>query len=175
MGEKIVACILEEGARLEDYLLSPGRLLLDVEWIYRDEDRLYFCYDPYGEDDFMGRFRTFAKALFVLSKPGEEAFFIRLQKLLLDPTATALDLKKLCGMENTKKEDFKRDEDWTLEEIPNIMEEAEDIAEGEEGEMFLKTSSQRSSKQPTKVLRSEERRVGKECLRLCRSRWSPYH
>ena len=23
--------------------------------------------------------------------------------------------------------------------------------------------------------RSEERRVGKECERLCRSRWSPYH
>ena len=26
-----------------------------------------------------------------------------------------------------------------------------------------------------KKRRSEERRVGKECLRLCRSRWSPYH
>ena len=25
------------------------------------------------------------------------------------------------------------------------------------------------------MIRSEERRVGKECLRLCRSRWSPYH
>ena len=25
------------------------------------------------------------------------------------------------------------------------------------------------------LYRSEERRVGKECLRLCRSRWSPYH
>jgi RNA polymerase sigma-70 factor (ECF subfamily) len=25
------------------------------------------------------------------------------------------------------------------------------------------------------ALRSEERRVGKECRRLCRSRWSPYH
>ena len=25
------------------------------------------------------------------------------------------------------------------------------------------------------IKRSEERRVGKECLRLCRSRWSPYH
>ena len=24
-------------------------------------------------------------------------------------------------------------------------------------------------------MRSEERRVGKECLRLCISRWSPYH
>ena len=25
------------------------------------------------------------------------------------------------------------------------------------------------------VIRSEERRVGKECLTQCRSRWSPYH
>ena len=25
------------------------------------------------------------------------------------------------------------------------------------------------------VVRSEERRVGKECVSLCRSRWSPYH
>ena len=24
-------------------------------------------------------------------------------------------------------------------------------------------------------IRSEERRVGKECARQCRSRWSPYH
>ena len=28
---------------------------------------------------------------------------------------------------------------------------------------------------PNEISRSEERRVGKECLRLCRSRWSPYH
>jgi CBS domain-containing protein len=28
---------------------------------------------------------------------------------------------------------------------------------------------------PGTGLRSEERRVGKECRRLCRSRWSPYH
>src|SRR3546814_16624129 len=25
------------------------------------------------------------------------------------------------------------------------------------------------------IRRSEERRVGKECVRTCRSRWSPYH
>src|SRR3546814_17143679 len=25
------------------------------------------------------------------------------------------------------------------------------------------------------VVRSEERRVGEECVRTCRSRWSPYH
>src|SRR3546814_12802100 len=27
----------------------------------------------------------------------------------------------------------------------------------------------------TGLFRSEERRVGKECVRTCRSRWSPYH
>src|SRR3546814_15668619 len=27
----------------------------------------------------------------------------------------------------------------------------------------------------TIVMRSEERRVGKECVSTCRSRWSPYH
>src|SRR3546814_16654701 len=27
----------------------------------------------------------------------------------------------------------------------------------------------------TIVVRSEERRVGKECVSTCRSRWSPYH
>src|SRR3546814_16899479 len=26
-----------------------------------------------------------------------------------------------------------------------------------------------------RAMRSEERRVGKECVRTCRSRWSPYH
>ena len=25
------------------------------------------------------------------------------------------------------------------------------------------------------IVRSEERRVGKECTSWCRSRWSPYH
>ena len=25
------------------------------------------------------------------------------------------------------------------------------------------------------IVRSEERRVGKECVSTCRSRWSPYH
>ena len=32
-----------------------------------------------------------------------------------------------------------------------------------------------NSNPPPLPHRSEERRVGKECLRLCRSRWSPYH
>ena len=34
--------------------------------------------------------------------------------------------------------------------------------------------NRRANREPSGA-RSEERRVGKECLRLCRSRWSPYH
>src|SRR3546814_15830962 len=33
----------------------------------------------------------------------------------------------------------------------------------------------RSSCNPSPLSRSEERRVGKECVSTCRSRWSPYH
>ena len=31
------------------------------------------------------------------------------------------------------------------------------------------------AKDTLKTTRSEERRVGKECASMCRSRWSPYH
>src|SRR3546814_6668506 len=33
----------------------------------------------------------------------------------------------------------------------------------------------RKRNQGTAAQRSEERRVGKECVSTCRSRWSPYH
>jgi hypothetical protein len=38
---------------------------------------------------------------------------------------------------------------------------------------FMESFSRRLLRDP--AVRSEERRVGKECRRLCRSRWSPYH
>src|SRR3546814_4746710 len=45
---------------------------------------------------------------------------------------------------------------------------------------FLKIEQQRGISVSTSVMnfeyeRSEERRVGKECVSTCRSRWSPYH
>ena len=36
-------------------------------------------------------------------------------------------------------------------------------------------ASQHLAQHTMAALRSEERRVGKECCALCRSRWSPYH
>src|SRR3546814_14461173 len=41
------------------------------------------------------------------------------------------------------------------------------------GELFLRVIEQRVTAQVEP--RSEERRVGKECVSTCRSRWSPYH
>src|SRR3546814_16469501 len=34
---------------------------------------------------------------------------------------------------------------------------------------------ERTARQHAYAYRSEERRVGKECVSTCRSRWSPYH
>src|SRR3546814_15919783 len=44
------------------------------------------------------------------------------------------------------------------------------IKSGHDGRLF---EWRLTGRQPAK--RSEERRVGKECVSTCRSRWSPYH
>ena len=41
-------------------------------------------------------------------------------------------------------------------------------------ELFHSPNCRCIAKEGVKV-RSEERRVGKECISRCRSRWSPYH
>ena len=64
-----------------------------------------------------------------------------------------LHLKKLQKEEQTKPKVSRRKEIIKIRSEINEKEIKETIAQ----------------------IRSEERRVGKECLRLCRSRWSPYH
>ena len=67
-----------------------------------------------------------------------------------------------------------------LGSLLNIKTEAEGSPAGESSPFLgkaVKALVQEKLSEPWKVYlrRSEERRVGKECLRLCRSRWSPYH
>src|SRR3546814_9799633 len=63
----------------------------------------------------------------------------------------ATDFAKSQGMDTEKLEVLYRDaRQFIAGKKPNQMDTAE-------------------------LLRSEERRVGKECVSTCRSRWSPYH
>src|SRR3546814_9352241 len=41
--------------------------------------------------------------------------------------------------------------------------------------LVFETERQQSQQLDAGTSRSEERRVGKECVSTCRSRWSPYH
>src|SRR3546814_20301676 len=54
-----------------------------------------------------------------------------------------------------------------------------DIASGTIGEALLETRLGNKTASLLTMIdldgRSEERRVGKECVSTCRSRWSPYH
>ena len=83
-----------------------------------------------------------------------------------------LNLKSIDGMYTSMDE---------LGEIFSKQDEA--MVQRKQYETFMKEYKEKHKnlKQPTVLIlmglpgRSEERRVGKECLRLCRSRWSPYH
>src|SRR3546814_6191839 len=58
----------------------------------------------------------------------------------------------------------------TRDQVPLISALA-GIATGAEGRPLVSPELS----QVVNLPRSEERRVGKECVRTCRSRWSPYH
>ena len=68
------------------------------------------------------------------------------------------------------------------EDSPVIIQSLESVVvkEDEEGEAIVAEEkpvviAAAAETAEAAAARSEERRVGKECLRLCRSRWSPYH
>ena len=72
---------------------------------------------------------------------------------------------------------MKRQKDMTLkDELPKSV--GAQYVTGEEGRNKSRKNEEMEPKQkhhPVVNGRSEERRVGKECLTQCRSRWSPYH
>ena len=75
---------------------------------------------------------------------------------------------------DTFKVDIKEDANgYAIEaEMPGVKKE--DIAIDYQNDQLI-IAVQRKEEMNSPRFRSEERRVGKECLRLCRSRWSPYH
>src|SRR3546814_15541197 len=85
----------------------------------------------------------------------------------------------LATVDSEWKDDDKRLIVWTapytgarLEEICQLQ--AEDVRK-EKGVWILDIHGEGERSVKNKASRSEERRVGKECVSTCRSRWSPYH
>src|SRR3546814_11418133 len=66
--------------------------------------------------------------------------------------------------------------EWRTQMIDEAKAAAEAWKErGVDIELVIQSSDVDVQGQIAAVRRSEERRVGKECVSTCRSRWSPYH
>src|SRR3546814_21085402 len=63
----------------------------------------------------------------------------------------------------------------TFEDLPIFVDRgrSRDLSPCRYGHLDISWRSTRSKGERSR--RSEERRVGKECVSTCRSRWSPYH
>src|SRR3546814_12653842 len=83
---------------------------------------------------------------------------------LTNPTNTLFAVKRLIG---------RRYEDQTVEKDKGLV--PFDIVKGDNGDAWVKAQGKAYSPAEISAMRSEERRVGKECVSTCRSRWSPYH
>ena len=62
-----------------------------------------------------------------------------------------------------------------LEEVKNLINRGQQLGVLTFGDVASAVSEVDLDESDVEDLRSEERRVGKECLSVCRSRWSPYH
>ena len=78
--------------------------------------------------------------------------------------------------ETTAREDLEPTQDSLFDELDEEEQEEEEPEEEEQEEDELEQDAEDEIGEDTETAdRSEERRVGKECASMCRSRWSPYH
>ena len=80
------------------------------------------------------------------------------EKRLLAEKETARTLREQAKLDSQKVADLEKS-----------------LKQKEEELLSLTTKHLELEKDRSRVSRSEERRVGKECSEPCRSRWSPYH
>ena len=108
---------------------------------------------------------------------GEEAFLLQhylnqLHKVILDELTESFNLHRF-NQENFDLQHFAD----AVENLPMMAERT--LVQVDDVDLFKFPEDARN--RLTEILndipeyRSEERRVGKECVSSCRSRWSPYH
>src|SRR3546814_4499793 len=72
------------------------------------------------------------------------------------------------------------DVDTVVKAMKTVMSGGEPLLDDEQAQLVAQAFDKRlqakqQEGQAKQMARSEERRVGKECVSTCRSRWSPYH
>ena len=84
----------------------------------------------------------------------------------------------LCLFANQYTENQETSADIVQDSFAKLWQIREDFFYLHQVKAFLYTAVRNKALnelEHSKVVRSEERRVGKECTSWCRSRWSPYH
>src|SRR3546814_14534845 len=132
------------------------------------------------------------------SKPADEIAFAYCgdarnnvgRSLLVAGAMTGMDVRIVAPAALQPDEDTVKEAHRIADEVGGHVLVTDDPAEGVAGVDFVYTDVWVSMGEPEEVWdqriqlllpyqvneeRSEERRVGKECVSTCRSRWSPYH
>src|SRR3546814_12423122 len=79
----------------------------------------------------------------------------------INPTASSAMSQELSPGDFVRHPD---QPDWGIGQVQSVIDERATVNFENAGKVTIVTA----------VVRSEERRVGKECVLKCRSRWSPY-
>ena len=72
-------------------------------------------------------------------------------------------------------QDLRKSMEARIEKMQEMFNKDREELKNKQTEMNNTITEMKNTLEEINSRRSEERRVGKECLRLCRSRWSPYH
>ena len=92
----------------------------------------------------------------------------------VDEIREANDMGIICGVTTNPSLIAKEGRDFN-EVIKEITEIVDGPISGEVKATTEKAEDMIAEGREIAKIRSEERRVGKECVSTCRSRWSPYH
>src|SRR3546814_15401311 len=97
---------------------------------------------------------------------------------LITPEWVRLDINRFVSAPITTVAQILGDMNTFVESVHNLIRCVVDVTYDEVvfvTQQVLKEGQGTVAGEPFRDCRSEERRVGKECVSTCRSRWSPYH
>ena len=125
--EQFVSCLLETVAQLQRYMLNPGCLLLEPEYVFCRKQKYFFCYLPGSKQELCGSFHRMTE-YFVEKLDYEDEQGITLAYELHKATLQEnydLDAIMREYKENDETEDAEMNEEEVLDSVFTLDEEEE--------------------------------------------------